>query len=65
LCLPPLGALTLQEDDVVVDLGIKPLHTKTLRQAKKEMAAVGLALDRVSDVLPKQHLMTFIRSSVP
>jgi hypothetical protein len=29
------------------------------------MAAVGLALGRVSDVLPKQHLMTFIRSSVP
>jgi ubiquinone/menaquinone biosynthesis C-methylase UbiE len=47
------------------DLGIKPLHTMTLRQAKKEMAAVGLALERVSDVLPKQHLMTFIRSSVP
>ncbi len=41
------------------NIGIKPLHTMTLDQAKKEMSAVGLAFDRVSDVLPKQHLMTF------
>ncbi|QFU74373.1 methyltransferase domain-containing protein [Halioglobus maricola] len=40
-------------------IGIKPLHTMTLKQAKKEMAAVGLDFAGVSDVLPKQHLMTF------
>jgi predicted methyltransferase len=38
---------------------IKPLHKMTLAQAKKEMAAVGLALVRTSDVLPQQHLMFF------
>lgn len=43
------------------NVGIKPLHTMTLDQAEKEMAAVGLVLDSVSDVLPKQHLMTFVR----
>ena len=41
------------------DVGIKPLHTMTLKQAKKEMAAVGLELSELSDALPKQHLMTF------
>lgn len=41
------------------DIGIKPLHTMTLEQATKEMKAVGLSLVSVSDVLPKQHLMTF------
>ena len=44
------------------NVGIKPLHTMTLRQAEKEMAAVGLVLDNVSDVLPKQHLMTFVKA---
>lgn len=43
------------------NVGIKPLHTMTLDQAEREMAAVGLVLDSVSDVLPKQHLMTFVR----
>lgn len=47
------------------NVGIKPLHTMTLRQAKKEMAAVGLTLDSVSNVLPKQHLMTFIKREQP
>ena len=47
------------------NVGIKPLHTMTLRQAEKEMTAVGLTLDSVSDVLPKQHLMTFIKSEQP
>lgn len=40
-------------------IGIKPLHTMTLEQAEIEMAAVGLELSALSDVLPKQHLMTF------
>lgn len=47
------------------NVGIKPLHTMTLDQAKKEMAAVGLVLDSVSDVLPKQHLMTFVKAGPP
>lgn len=29
------------------------------------MAAVGLVLDSVSDVLPKQHLMTFVKAGPP
>ncbi|MEP5568331.1 MAG: methyltransferase [Halioglobus sp.] len=41
------------------DIGIKPLHTMALEQATTEMEAVGLSLVSVSDVLPKQHLMTF------
>lgn len=40
-------------------IGIKPLHTMTVNQAKKEMAAVGLELVAVSEALPTQHLMTF------
>lgn len=46
-------------------IGIKPLHTMTLEQATKEMAAVGLELTSVSSVLPKQHLMTFKKLSLP
>ena len=46
-------------------IGIKPLHTMTLEQAKKVMAAVGLQFVGVSDVLPKQHLMTFRKASNP
>ena len=45
------------------NVGIKPLHTMTVQQAQKEMAAVGLALDNVSNVLPKQHLMTFVKAT--
>lgn len=43
-------------------IGIKPLHTMTVEQAKKEMAAVGLELVTVSEALPTQHLMTFKRA---
>ncbi|MEH6592241.1 MAG: class I SAM-dependent methyltransferase [Halioglobus sp.] len=46
-------------------IGIKPLHTMTLEQATKEMAAVGLELTSVSSVLPKQHLMTFKKLLLP
>lgn len=38
---------------------IKPLHKMTVEQATKEMAAVGLALDEVHNVLPWQHVMVF------
>ncbi len=40
---------------------IKPLHKMTLDQAGREMAAVGLVLDRVHDDLPLQHVMVFRR----
>ena len=46
-------------------IGIKPLHTMTLKQAKKEMAAVGLEFVEVSNVLPKQHILTFRRAARP
>ena len=48
------------EDDTVP---IKPLHKMTVAQAEKEMAAVGLTLDRVIDDLPWQHIMVFRRAA--
>ena len=41
---------------------IKPLHKMTDKQATREMAAVGLVLERVHDDLPWQHVMVFRRS---
>ena len=38
---------------------IKPLHKMTLEQSRREMAVVGLVLDRVHDDLPLQHVMVF------
>jgi FkbM family methyltransferase len=38
---------------------IKPLHKMTLKQARREMGAVGLVLDRLLDDLPRQHIMFF------
>jgi SAM-dependent methyltransferase len=38
---------------------IKPLHKMTQRQAKREMAAVGLEWVRTEDFLPQQHFMVF------
>jgi SAM-dependent methyltransferase len=38
---------------------IKPLHKMSRAQAEKEMAAVGLKLQRTFDGLPWQHLMFF------
>jgi SAM-dependent methyltransferase len=40
---------------------IKPLHKMTLKQARREMGAVGLVLDRLIDDLPRQHIMFFRR----
>ncbi|GHD13851.1 methyltransferase type 11 [Halioglobus japonicus] len=42
-------------------IGIKRLHTMTKKQVEREMAAVGLTLETVLDVLPKQHIMVFTR----
>lgn len=38
---------------------IKALHKMTQRQARKEMAAVGLQWVETKNVLPEQHLMVF------
>ena len=40
---------------------IKPLHKMTLKQAKREMGAVGLVMERLLDELPRQHIMVFRR----
>ena len=42
-------------------IGIKRLHTMTRKQVELEMSAVGLQLDELIDVLPKQHIMVFKR----
>ncbi len=42
---------------------IKPLHKMTVAQAKTELEMVGLALERVDDVLPLQHIMIFRRAA--
>lgn len=38
---------------------IKPLHKMTQRQAKKELASVGLTWLETKDFLPQQHVMIF------
>lgn len=38
---------------------IKRLHKMTQRQARREMAAVGLVWQETLDLLPQQHLMVF------
>lgn len=58
--LRPGGRVALVEyraEDPAVP--IKPLHKMTRAQAEKEMAAVGLRLQRTFDGLPWQHLMFF------
>ncbi|HKJ15715.1 MAG TPA: class I SAM-dependent methyltransferase [Xanthomonadales bacterium] len=60
--LKPEGVLVLVEyrgEDRSVP--IKPLHKMTVRQAKKEMARVGLELQRNERFLPQQHFMVFSR----
>lgn len=42
---------------------IKRLHKLTQRQARKEMAAVGLTWLETKHVLPQQHIMVFGKSS--
>ena len=58
--LKPGGRLVLIEyrgEDPGVP--IKPLHKMTEAQARKEMAAVGLAWERTGDFLPQQHFLVF------
>ena len=40
---------------------IKTLHKMTQKQAKKEMAAIGLTWQETKDLLPQQHLMIFVK----
>jgi transglutaminase-like putative cysteine protease/SAM-dependent methyltransferase len=44
---------------------IKPLHKMTEAQAKREMAAVGLAHVETKEMLPWQHLMIFRKPAQP
>lgn len=60
--LAPDGRVVLVEyraDDSNVP--IKPLHTMTEEQARREMEAAGLAFMETLDVLPRQHVMFFRR----
>ena len=38
---------------------IKPLHKMTQRQARQELAAIGLTWVETQEFLPQQHLMIF------
>ncbi len=40
-------------------VAIKPLHKMTVKQVQREMEAVGLQLESVSDFLPTQHFFIF------
>lgn len=58
--LKPGGRVALVEyraEDPTVP--IKRLHKMTEKQARKEMAAVGLEFIKNSDVLPQQHILLF------
>jgi ubiquinone/menaquinone biosynthesis C-methylase UbiE len=64
--LKPGGRLILVEyrgEDP--SIRIKPLHKMTQKQARKEMAAVGLQWESTKDFLPQQHLMIFRRTVDP
>ncbi len=63
--LAPGGKLVLIEyrgEDPAVQ--IKPLHKMTERQARKEMAALGLNWLRTDDYLPQQHVLIFEKPGV-
>jgi ubiquinone/menaquinone biosynthesis C-methylase UbiE len=58
--LEPGGKLVLieyREEDTGVP--IKPLHKMSEKQARKEMAAIGLRWQATEDFLPQQHFMIF------
>lgn len=58
--LRPGGRLVLIEyrgEDPSV--GIKPLHKMTVKQAIREIEAVGLQWERTGDFLPQQHFLVF------
>jgi hypothetical protein len=41
---------------------IRPLHKMSVKQAVREMEAVGLKLERNGKFLPQQHFMVFRRA---
>jgi ubiquinone/menaquinone biosynthesis C-methylase UbiE len=58
--LKPEGRLVLIEyraEDPSVP--IKPLHKMSVKQARREMAVLGLELERNGKFLPQQHFMVF------
>lgn len=60
--LKPGGRLVLVEyrgEDPAVP--IKPLHKMTVAQLKKEMSVQAVTLEKVIDVLPRQHIVVFRR----
>jgi len=60
--LKPGGRLVLVEyrgEDWL--LPIKRLHKMTQKQAKREMAAVGLQWEKTLDFLPQQHVLIFVK----
>jgi len=60
--LKPGGRVLLLEyrgEDPLVP--IKPLHKMTVKQVKREMAAVGLEFVERKDILPIQHYLVFQR----
>ena len=61
--LKPEGRLVLVEyraEDPSVP--IKPLHKMSVKQARREMEAVGLEMERNQTFLPQQHFMVFRRA---
>jgi ubiquinone/menaquinone biosynthesis C-methylase UbiE len=44
---------------------IKALHKMTQKQARKEMAAVGLSWQETKNFLPQQHVMVFGKAKAP
>jgi SAM-dependent methyltransferase len=62
--LKPDGRLVLIEfrgEDP--DVPIRPAHKMTVAQIRQELAADGFAIDRVSDVLPWQHIVVLKRAA--
>jgi hypothetical protein len=41
---------------------IRPEHKMTVQQVKAELEPEGFRLDRVSEVLPRQHILIFKKS---
>jgi ubiquinone/menaquinone biosynthesis C-methylase UbiE len=61
--LKPTGKVFLVEyrgEDPKVP--IKPHHKMSVEQAKREMEAVGLKLDKLDESLPRQHVMVFVKA---
>jgi hypothetical protein len=61
--LKPDGRLVLLEyrkEDP--DVPIRPEHKMSIAEVKAELEPEGFRLERVSDVLPRQHILIFRKS---